>query len=125
MSLTGIRPVSRLRLPADTAPVQRSAANAICQLAAQGIGRSCMCPTDYVTDTGMPELRSLMGVQLGFMGVQLGCKVILGCFAGAAAAVRGLPGSSGRLSPCLPDDGGAKAGTGTLARRGAPPPRAG
>ncbi len=39
------------------------------------------------------------------MGVQLGGKGHLGWFAGAAAAVRGLPGSSGRLSPCLPDDG--------------------
>ena len=93
MSLTGIRPVSRLRLPADTAPVQRSAANAICQLGAQGIGRSCMCPTDDVTDTGMPELRSLMGVQLGFMGVQLGCKVILGCFAGPAGRQTGTSGN--------------------------------
>jgi hypothetical protein len=44
-----------------------------------------------------------MGVQLGFMGVQLGGKVI-GAGYGAAAAVRGLAGSSGRLSPCLPDD---------------------
>ena len=34
----------------------------------------------------------LMGVQLGFMGVQLGGKVIWAGFAGAAAAVRELPG---------------------------------
>ena len=51
-----------------------------------------------------------MGVQLGFMGVQLGGKGNLGWFAGAAAAVRGLPGNSGRLSPCLPDDGAPRCG---------------
>ena len=34
----------------------------------------------------------------------------LGWFAGAAAAVRELPGSSGRLSPCLPDDGAPRCG---------------
>jgi len=52
-----------------------------------------MCPTDYVTDTGVPELRSLMGVQLGFMGVQLGCKVILGCFVGPAGRQAGTSGN--------------------------------
>ena len=51
-----------------------------------------------------------MGVQLGFMGVQLGGKGHLGWFTGAAAAVRGLPGNSGRLSPCLPDDGPPRCG---------------
>ena len=56
------------------------------------------------------RLNCLMGVQLGFMGVQLGGKGHLGWFAGAAAAVRGLPGSSGRLSPCLPDDGAPRCG---------------
>ena len=34
----------------------------------------------------------------------------LGWFARAAAAVRGLPGSSGRLSLCLPDDGAPRCG---------------
>ena len=56
------------------------------------------------------RLNCLMGVQLGFMGVQLGGKGHLGWFAGAAAAVRGLPGSSGRLSPCLSDDGAPRCG---------------
>jgi len=56
------------------------------------------------------RLNCLMGVQLGFMGVQLGGKGHLGWFAGAAAAVRGLPGSSGMLSPCLPDDGAPRCG---------------
>jgi hypothetical protein len=51
-----------------------------------------VCPTDYVTDTGMPELRSLMGVQLGFMG-QRGCKVILGCFVGPAGRQTGTSGN--------------------------------
>ena len=45
----------------------------------------------------------LMGVQLGFMGVQLAGKVI-GAGLRAAAAVRGLVSSSGRLSLCFPDD---------------------
>jgi hypothetical protein len=56
------------------------------------------------------RLNCLMGVQLGFMGVQLGGKGHLGWFAGAAAAGRGLPGNSGRLSPCLPDDGAPRCG---------------
>jgi NADP-dependent 3-hydroxy acid dehydrogenase YdfG len=54
--------------------------------------------------SGTASRRGLpMGVQLGFMGVQLGGKVI---WAGslAAAAVRGLVSSSGRLSLCFPDD---------------------
>ena len=50
-----------------------------------------------------------MGVQLGFMGVQLGGKVI---WAGARGLrlLRELPGGSGRLSPCLPDDGAPRWG---------------
>jgi hypothetical protein len=79
--------------------------DAICQLAAQGIGRFCMCPTDYVTDTGMPELRSLMGVQLGFIGVQLGYKVIPGCFAGPAGRQTGTSGNQLATLSSLPDDG--------------------
>ncbi len=51
-----------------------------------------------------------MGVQLGFMGVSTRRQGHLGWFAGAAAAVRELPGSSGRLSPCLPDDGAPRCG---------------
>ena len=52
-----------------------------------------MCSVDYVTDSGMPELRSLMGVQLGFMGVQLGCNVIPGSFAGPAGRQTGTSGN--------------------------------
>ena len=45
----------------------------------------------------------LMGVQLGLMGVQLGGMVIRAGWRGAAA-VRELPGSRGRLSPCFLGD---------------------
>ena len=55
-------------------------------------------------------LNCLMGVQLGFMGVQLGGMGHLGWFAGVTAAVREIPGSSGRLSLCLPDDGVLRCG---------------
>jgi hypothetical protein len=51
-----------------------------------------------------------MGVQLGFYGGSTRRQGHLGWFAGAAAAVRELPGSSGRLSPCLPDDGAQRCG---------------
>jgi len=78
-----------------------------------------MCPTDYVTDTGMPELRSLMGVQLGFMGVQLGCKVILAVSWGLRAVRRELPGTSWKTLSSLPDDGAPHAGTATWSRRAA------
>ncbi len=44
-----------------------------------------------------------MGVQLGFMGVQLGGKVIWAGLPGCGCG-RGLASGSGRLSPCLPDD---------------------
>jgi hypothetical protein len=53
----------------------------------------------------------LMGVQLGLWG-STQRQGHLGWFAGAAATVRELPGSSGRLSPCLPDDGAARRGFG-------------
>jgi hypothetical protein len=54
------------------------------------------------------RLNCLMGVQLG--GGSTRRQGHLGWFAGAAAAVRELPGSSGRLSPCLPDDGAPRCG---------------
>jgi hypothetical protein len=52
----------------------------------------------------------LMGVQLGFMGGSIRRQGHLGWFAGAAASVREFPGSSGRLSPCLPDNGAPRCG---------------
>jgi hypothetical protein len=42
-----------------------------------------------------------MGVQLGFMGVQLDGKVI----AAGLRAVRELPAAPGGVSPCFPEDG--------------------
>jgi hypothetical protein len=54
--------------------------------------------------SGAASRRGLsMGVQLGFMGVQLGGKVI-GASLRGCRWVRGLVSSSGRLSLCFPDD---------------------
>ena len=69
--------------------------------------------------SGAASRRGLpMGVQLGFMGVQLGGKVIwaglLGC-----GCVRGLASSSGRRSPCFPDDEASCCGYRGPARRAA------
>ena len=44
-----------------------------------------------------------MGVQLGFMGVQLGGKIICAGFAGCGGGA-GLASSSGRLPLRVPDD---------------------
>lgn len=60
-----------------------------------------MCPIDYFTDTDVPELRCLMGVQLAFMGVQLGIEAVdpgLGVEAGGPGALQQRSGPSWRGS---------------------------
>jgi hypothetical protein len=52
-----------------------------------------------------------MGFNSGFMGVQLGCEVILGYFTGPGGpARRMLPGASWEMLPGLPGKGGPPAG---------------
>jgi hypothetical protein len=73
-----------------------------------GSGLSSEGPSELFWGAG--RLNCRMGVQLGFIGVQLGGKVIWAGSRGLRLQCGNLPGSSGRLSPCLPDDGAPRCG---------------
>jgi len=57
----------------------------------------------WCVPTWLASRDCLMGVQLGFMGVQLGGKVIWAGLGGCGCGA-GLARNSGRLSLCFPDD---------------------
>ncbi len=74
----------------------------------RALARARKAPPDLFRHGWPPQLP--YGGSTRFYGVQLGGKGHLGWFVGAAAAVRELPGSSGRRSPCLPGDGALRCG---------------
>ena len=67
----------------------------------------------------MPELRSLMGVQLGFMGFNSDARSFWAVSWGLRPVRRELPGTSWKTLSSLPDDGAPYAGTATWSRRAA------
>jgi len=74
-----------------------------CQLCAGGLCAAHGKAQLLICSGAASRRDCLMGVQLGFMGFNSVARSS-GPVYRAAAAVRGLAGSSGRLSPCFPDD---------------------